>query len=129
MFIDYFHRTKFQVFVIFMLGLSCFEDDFLLKVPNFFFYLPSFFFVATIYYWLRLLNMNFFIENASGVDHLYVTSFKCLKSLFIRAIVFQWILTHFMPLISFDSPWKHHKNRGFLMSSGGIKRDQWHEMC
>ena len=34
-------------------------------------------------------------------------------------------LTHFMPLISFDTPWKQ-KTRGFLMFSGGIKRDQLH---
>ena len=34
-------------------------------------------------------------------------------------------LTHFMPLISFDTPLKHQKT---LMFSGGIKRDQWHEM-
>ena len=38
------------------------------------------------------------------------------------------VLTHFMPLISFDTPWKHQKTRGFLILSGGIKRDQWHEM-
>ena len=30
-------------------------------------------------------------------------------------------LTHFMPLISFNTPWKH-------MFSGGIKWDQWDEM-
>ena len=30
-------------------------------------------------------------------------------------------LTHFMPLISFDTPWKHQKNSGFLMFSGGPK--------
>ena len=36
-------------------------------------------------------------------------------------------LTHFMPLISFDTIWKQ-KTRGFLMFSGGIKRDQCHEM-
>ena len=33
-----------------------------------------------------------------------------------------------MPLISFDTPWKHQKTRGFMMFSEGIKRDQWHEM-
>ena len=33
-----------------------------------------------------------------------------------------------MPLISFDTPWKHQKTGGFMMFSGGIKRDQWHEM-
>ena len=38
------------------------------------------------------------------------------------------LLTHFMPLISFDTLWKHQKTRGFLMFSEGIKRDQWHEM-
>ena len=37
-------------------------------------------------------------------------------------------LTHFMLLISFDTPWKHQKTKDFLMFSGGIKRDQWHEI-
>ena len=30
-----------------------------------------------------------------------------------------------MPLSSFDTPWNHQKTTGF---SGGIKRDQWHEI-
>ena len=38
------------------------------------------------------------------------------------------LLTHFMPLISFDTPWKYQKTKGFMMFSGGIKRDPWHEM-
>ena len=33
-----------------------------------------------------------------------------------------------MPLISFDTPWKHQKTSVFLMFSGSIKRGQWHEM-
>ena len=37
-------------------------------------------------------------------------------------------LTNFMLLVSFDTPWKHQKTRGFMMFSGGIERDQWHEM-
>ena len=37
-------------------------------------------------------------------------------------------LTHFMPLISFDTPWKHQKTSGLQTFSGGIKTDQWHEM-
>ena len=37
-------------------------------------------------------------------------------------------LTHFMPLVSFYTAWKHQKTSGFLMFSGGIERDQWHEM-
>ena len=31
------------------------------------------------------------------------------------------MLTHFMSIVSFYTPWKHHNTRGFLMSSGGIK--------
>ena len=31
-------------------------------------------------------------------------------------------LTHFMPLASFYTPWKHQKNRGIVMISGYIKR-------
>ena len=37
------------------------------------------------------------------------------------SLVWQSFLTHFMPLISFDTPWKHQKARNFLMFSGGIK--------
>ena len=37
-------------------------------------------------------------------------------------------LTHFMPLASVDTPWKQ-KTKGFLIFSGGIERDHWHEMC
>ena len=34
------------------------------------------------------------------------------------------MISHFMPLISFYNPWKHHKTRGFLKFSGGIEIDQ-----
>ena len=37
-------------------------------------------------------------------------------------------LTHFMPLVTFYTPQKHHKTRDFLMFLGGIERDQWHEI-
>ena len=33
-----------------------------------------------------------------------------------------------MPLISFNTPWKHQNTSGFRMFLGGIERDQWHEM-
>ena len=39
-----------------------------------------------------------------------------------------FFLTNFMLLLFFYTPWKHKKPRGFLMFSGGIERDQWHEM-
>ena len=32
-------------------------------------------------------------------------------------------LTHFMPLVSFYTPWKHQKTIGFLMFSAGLERD------
>ena len=32
-------------------------------------------------------------------------------------------LTHFMPLISFDTSWKHQKIRGFLVFSGEVSKD------
>ena len=34
-----------------------------------------------------------------------------------------WQLTHFMSMISFDTPWKHQKTSGFLMFSGGTEKD------
>ena len=33
-----------------------------------------------------------------------------------------------MPLVSFNTPWKHQKTRGFLMFSDGIEREQRYEM-
>ena len=38
------------------------------------------------------------------------------------------LLTHLMSLISFYTLWKHEKTRGFLVFSGGIERDKWHDM-
>ena len=37
--------------------------------------------------------------------------------------VLEMVLTHFMPVVSFDTPWKHQKSKGFVMLSGGIERD------
>ena len=36
-------------------------------------------------------------------------------------------LTHFLPLVSFYTPRKQKKTRGFLMFLAG-KRDKWHEV-
>ena len=42
---------------------------------------------------------------------------------------FRFTLTHFVPPVSFYIPWKHQKMSGYLMFSGGIKKEsQWHEM-
>ena len=32
------------------------------------------------------------------------------------------LFTHFIALVSFDTPWKHEKTSGFLMFSGGVER-------
>ena len=37
-------------------------------------------------------------------------------------------LTCFIPLLSFYTPWKHQKSRGFLMFLRDIERDQWDEV-
>ena len=33
-----------------------------------------------------------------------------------------------MPLVSSCTSWKYQKTSAFLMFSGGVERDQWHEM-
>ena len=38
------------------------------------------------------------------------------------------LLTYFMSLISFFTPWKLQKTRGFLVFSGILERDQWHDI-
>ena len=38
------------------------------------------------------------------------------------------ILIHFIPLVSFYTPWKHQKTIDFLMFSWGKEKDQWHKM-
>ena len=40
----------------------------------------------------------------------------------------EFLLTRFVPLLSFETPWKKQKTFGFLVFSGGMERDQWHEM-
>ena len=54
-----------------------------------------------------------------GLSHSKIAVFVCFN---------KSLLTHFMPLVSFDTPWKHQKTEGFLMFSGAIEWDQWHEM-
>ena len=37
-------------------------------------------------------------------------------------------MNRFVQLISLYTPWKPQKTSGFLMFSGGLEREQWHEM-
>ena len=39
------------------------------------------------------------------------------------------LLTHVIPLVSFYTPWKDQKNSDFLMFSGVMEREKWHETC
>ena len=45
---------------------------------------------------------------------------------FTMVIIF--VLTHFVPLASFYTPCNYQKTRAFLMFTGGIERDQRHEL-
>ena len=51
-----------------------------------------------------------------------IFSWKTFSTIFFQN------LTHFMPLVFLYTPWKHQKTSAFLMFSGGIERDQWHEI-
>ena len=59
------------------------------------------------------------ISKITGPSDFLVTFGDLIKML--RAGVAP-ILTHFMWLVSFCTPWKHQKIKGFLMFSGGIER-------
>ena len=43
-------------------------------------------------------------------------------------IIKKILVNPFYATISFYTPWKHQKTKGFLMFFGGIERDEWHEM-
>ena len=76
----------------------------------------------------------------SGKRHLHwcigfffpVNSAKSLRTPILKNIcerlVLKICLSPIMPLVSFNTPWKHQKTSGFLMFLGGIERDWWHEM-
>ena len=68
------------------------------------------------------------VSDQVTVGEIFNSHFKMLLLMWIWKESRPMHLNHFMPLISFDTPWKHQKTRGFPMFSGGIKRDQWHEM-
>ena len=60
-------------------------------------------------------------------ETLVVNWLKLLFSVWLVYIL-RLLSTHFMPLISFYTPWKHQKTSDLLMFLGGIERCQWHEM-
>ena len=57
-----------------------------------------------------------------SLKNTFLKTLKILKTI----SEFQTIpLTHYMPLVSFYAPLKHHKTP-FFMFSRGIVKDQWH---
>ena len=61
------------------------------------------------------------MESSCGID------VKIQQSLLAKTDLICDTLTHFMPMVSFDTPRKYKKTFGFLFS-GGVDRGQWHEM-
>ena len=73
--------------------------------------------------WCKYLQLDFFKKTT------FLTSIFQWLSESVRKKILQslpWNITklkYFIPLISFDTPWKHQKTSGFLIFSEGIKRD------
>ena len=55
-------------------------------------------------------------------------SYDVIKHMIITDVIIRITLTHFMPRVSFYTPWKHQKTKDLPMFSGGIERDQWDEI-
>ena len=68
---------------------------------------------------LQRKQTKFLVYYSTNIYYLYFGDSQAMNS---------FLLTYFMPLVSFYTPWKHQKTSGFLMFSGGIERDQWHEI-
>ena len=47
---------------------------------------------------------------------------------FINLLQLRFPLTRLMPVVLFYTPWNHQKTRVFLMFSGIMEKDQWHQM-
>ena len=75
------------------------------------------------------LSFSVCLMFTGGGEEILITWSMGQWNVFVFAVYLAFFLTHLMPpLISFDTPWKHQKTKGFLMLLGGIKTDQWHEM-
>ena len=72
------------------------------------------------------------IVKLEDISHLFVVFVLLTLSRYILAELSHklkiWQLTNFMRLVSFYILWQHQKTRGFVMVSGGIERDKWHEV-
>ena len=63
-----------------------------------------------------------------------VVALECVINVsFVASLKFlsckpEFTLTYFMPPVSFYTLWKHQKTWVVLIFSGGIEREEWHEM-
>ena len=76
---------------------------------------------------LRYCNIKHEVREVCRNKWCDVSSKFIIQSLFCLVNVSS-SSTHFIPLVSFNTSWKHQKISGFIMFSGGIERNQWHEM-
>ena len=77
-------------------------------------------------YFVNVLNkwlLMFIQKSHSGLVFFLAFSFLSLVfSLCNASENIIKVFTHFAPLVSFYTPWKHQKTRGFLIFSGGYRK-------
>ena len=82
--------------------------------------------------WVNIQSLFKFWKKKNKLRYYFLSKFRVLVMRYLvekhfLPFFFQ-NLTHFMPLVFLYTPWKHKKTSAFLMFSGGIERDQWHEI-
>ena len=70
-----------------------------------------------------LVAWNEFINFWGRVSTMIVINQQSIRS-FEESVI---KLNLFMPIVSFNTPWKHQKTRDFLIFSGDIEKHHWHE--
>ena len=94
------------------------------EVPRYF-YLQLFFFHN-----LRINTCSKYIKNARikflsvDISTLCINAIAYLMLMYSQGNLVKYVLTYFMPLAFFYTPWKYKKNRCFLMFLEVIKRNQ-----
>ena len=82
--------------------------------------------------WVNIQSLFKFWKKKNKLRYSFLSKFRVLVMQYLVEKhflpFFSQNLTHFMPLVFLYTPWKHQKTSAFLMFSGGIERDQWHEI-
>ena len=77
----------------------------------------------------QISKMKLFLKMVNSFQPLTIFARRSLLDVWVGSGHLRPLLTHFVPLVSFDTPWKHQKAKCFLMFSGGIEIDQCYEMA